>query len=78
MDKQFKINAFRTGLAKFVTFEESEWEILTQYLSFSTLKKKEHFVIEGKVCDYIAFIIQGAVRHYHVKDGQEITGYFLF
>ena len=78
MDNQFKINAFRTGLAKFVTFEESEWEILTQYLSFSTLKKKEHFVIEGKVCDYIAFIIQGAVRHYHVKDGQEITGYFCF
>ena len=38
MDKQFKINAFWTGLAKFVTFEEKEWEILTQYLSFSTLK----------------------------------------
>lgn len=77
-DKQFKINAFRAGLAQFITFEESEWEILSEYLSFSTLKKKDHFVVEGKVCDYIGFIIQGAVRHYYVKDGQEITGYFCF
>ncbi|GGG96033.1 Crp/Fnr family transcriptional regulator [Pedobacter zeae] len=78
MDKQCKINAFRTGLAQFVTFEEDEWEILSQHLSFSTLKKKEHFIVEGKVCDYMCFITRGAVRYYHIKDGQEITGYFSF
>lgn len=78
MDKQCKINAFRAGLTQFVTFEEDEWEILSQHLSFLTLKKKDHFIVEGKVCDYIAFIVHGSARHYHIKDGQEITGYFYF
>jgi CRP-like cAMP-binding protein len=78
MDKQFKINAIRTGLNQFVSFDEEEWEVFSQHLSFSTLKKKEHFAVEGKVCDHIAFIVQGAVRYYHIKDGQEITGYFSF
>lgn len=78
MDKQFKINAFRAGLMPFITFNEAEWELFTQHLSFSTLNKKEHFAVEGKVCDYMAFIVQGAMRYYHVKDGEEITGYFSF
>lgn len=78
MDKQLKLNSFRTGLSQFVSFDEKEWEVFSQYLSFSTLKKKEHFAVEGKVCNHIAFIVQGAVRYYHIKDGQEITGYFSF
>jgi CRP-like cAMP-binding protein len=78
MDRLSQLEAFRTGIAPFVTFNETEWEIFIQYLSFSTLSKKEHFAIEGKVCDYMAFITRGAVRYYHIKDGQEITGYFSF
>ncbi|MGQ7854761.1 Crp/Fnr family transcriptional regulator [Pedobacter sp. WC2501] len=78
MDKQTQLEAFRNGITQFVTFNDAEWEIFTQYLSFSTLSKKEHFAIEGKVCDYMCFITRGAVRYYHIKDGQEITGYFSF
>lgn len=78
MDRQFQLNAFRTGIAQFVTFTEAEWEVFIQHLSFSSLNKKEHFAIEGKVCDHMAFIVKGALRYYHLKDGQEITGYFSF
>jgi len=78
MDRQFQLNAFRTGVAQFVTFTEREWEVFIQHLSFSSLNKKEHFAIEGKVCDHMAFIVKGALRYYHLKDGQEITGYFSF
>lgn len=78
MDKQSQLAAFRKGITQFVTFNDTEWEIFTQYLSFSSLNKKEHFAVEGKVCDYMAFITRGAVRYYHIKDGQEITGYFSF
>ncbi|WP_175632142.1 Crp/Fnr family transcriptional regulator [Pedobacter ghigonis] len=78
MDRLSQLEAFRKGIAPFVTFNETEWEIFTQYLSFATLSKKEHFAIEGKVCDYMAFITRGAVRYYHIVDGQEITGYFSF
>nr|WP_276902167.1 Crp/Fnr family transcriptional regulator [Pedobacter kyonggii] len=78
MDKQAQLEAFRNGITQFVTFNDAEWEIFTQYLSFSTLSKKEHFAVEGKVCDYMCFITHGAVRYYHIKDRQEITGYFSF
>ncbi|WP_406825793.1 Crp/Fnr family transcriptional regulator [Pedobacter sp. KACC 23697] len=78
MDKQAQLEAFRKGIAQFVTFNDTEWEIFTPYLSFSNLSKKEHFAVEGKVCDYMCFITRGAVRYYHIKDGQEITGYFSF
>ena len=78
MDRQFQLNAFRIGIAQFVTFTEREWEVFIQHLSFSSLNKKEHFAIEGKVCDHMAFIVKGALRYYHLKDGQEITGYFSF
>lgn len=78
MDKQTQLEAFRKGIAQFVTFNDAEWKIFTPYLSFSSLSKKEHFAVEGKVCDYMCFITCGAVRYYHIKDGQEITGYFSF
>jgi len=78
MDRQFQLNAFRIVIAQFVTFTEREWEVFIQHLSFSSLNKKEHFAIEGKVCDHMAFIVKGALRYYHLKDGQEITGYFSF
>lgn len=78
MDKQLQLNAFRLGIAQFVTFSDLEWEMFTPYLSFSALDKKEYFAVEGKVCNYMAFIVKGALRYYHIKNGQEITGYFSF
>jgi len=78
MEKQAQIAAFRSGITQFVTFSEVEWEIFNRHLSFSVLNKKEHFAVEGKVCNHMAFITRGAVRYYHIKDGQEITGYFSF
>lgn len=69
---------FREQLKKYVEFNEAEWIVFTQYLSFSTLKKKKHFAEPGLVCRDIGFIVKGAVRYYYVKDGEEITGYFSF
>jgi CRP-like cAMP-binding protein len=78
IDTSAKSNLFRKSLEQFVTFNEAEWALFRQHLSFSTLKKKDHFAAEGKVCDYIGFILTGAVRYYHIKDGTDLTGYFSF
>jgi len=78
MDSSAALIVFRQCLEKFVVFNEAEWILFTQHLTFSTLKKKQHFATPDKVCDKIAFIVTGAVRYYHVKDGQDITGYFSF
>jgi len=69
---------FRKALEKFVTFSEEEWRLFVQYVSTSSLKKKEHFAREGEIAKYIGFILTGSMRYYHIKDGEEITGYFSF
>ena len=68
--------AFKQQLDKWVVFNDEEWAILKNHLQLKTLAKKEHFVQAGEVCQELAFILFGSVRLYHVKDGEEITGYF--
>lgn len=72
------LDMFRQALLPYVEFNEAEWIVFTQHLKFSLLKKKHYFAEYGKVCDKAGFIVSGAVRYFHVKDGEEITGYFSF
>ncbi|TSJ38552.1 Crp/Fnr family transcriptional regulator [Mucilaginibacter corticis] len=78
MDSSAALVIFRKALEKFVVFNEAEWIVFTQHLTFSTLKKKQYFAAYDKVCDKVAFIVTGSVRYFHIKDGQDITGYFSF
>lgn len=78
MDASTALNIFREQLKKYVDFNEAEWILFTQYLTLSNLKKKHYFAEHGKVCDRVGFIVKGSVRYFHVKDGEEITGYFSF
>jgi len=78
MDVINALTIFRKQLEKYVVFDEAEWSVFTQHLTFKPLKKKKYFTQPGIVCNDIGFIISGAVRYYHVKDGEEITGYFSF
>ena len=78
MDTLTALQNFRETLKKFVEFNEAEWIVFTQHLSFSSLKKKHYFAEAEKVCDKVGFIASGSVRYFHIKDGQDITGYFSF
>ncbi|WP_426668444.1 Crp/Fnr family transcriptional regulator [Mucilaginibacter sp. McL0603] len=78
MDSSVALQIFREQLKKYVEFNEAEWILFTQHLSFSSLKKKRYFAEYGQTCDKVGFILTGSVRYFHVKDGGEITGYFSF
>lgn len=78
MDTSVALQNFREYLKKYVNFNEAEWIIFSQHLSFSSLKKKHYFAEPEKVCDKVGFIASGSVRYFHIKDGQDITGYFSF
>jgi CRP-like cAMP-binding protein len=78
MDPSAAINIFREHLKKYIDFNEAEWILFTQHLSFSSLKKKHYFAEPEKIGDKVGFIAKGSVRYFHVKDGQDITGYFSF
>lgn len=37
------------------------------------LKRKDFLLREGTVCNFVAFLNTGIIRHFHIKDGNEIT-----
>jgi len=78
MDTLTALNKFREHAESFVPLNEAEWQTLVPLLEISTLKKKKNFAEPGKVCNHIALIVTGSVRFFHIKDGEEITGYFCF
>lgn len=71
-------NSFRKGLEKFILFTDAEWDVVQEHLNLIHLKKKKHFAEAGKVCNDVGFVVSGSVRYYHIKDGEDITGYFSF
>ncbi|MBS1526424.1 MAG: Crp/Fnr family transcriptional regulator [Bacteroidetes bacterium] len=78
MNNSDALAVFRKSIEKYVEFNEAEWIIFSQHLTISALKKKYYFATPEKICDKVGFIVEGAVRYFHVKDGQDITGYFSF
>jgi len=78
MNQETALNMFRERLKQYIDFNEAEWILFTHHLSFSSLKKKQYFAEYGDVCDKVGFIVSGSVRYFHMKDGQDITGYFSF
>jgi len=78
MDRLTAQGIFREELKKYADLNEAEWIVFCQHLEFRPLKKKRFFIQPGTICKEFGFIAKGAVRYYHVKDGEEITGYFSF
>ena len=78
MDSSTALNIFREHLKKYIDFNEAEWILFSQHLSFAKLKKKHYFAESDKVCNKVGFILRGSVRYFHIKDGEDITGYFSF
>jgi len=56
-----------------IAFSDQEFEVFLSCFSIRSLAKKEYFIQEGHYCREIAFINQGIFRHFHVKDGVELT-----
>lgn len=60
-------------LLSHVTFSQDELALTDQFFEPKTVKRKNFILQEGEVCNFIAFINNGTVRHFHIKDGNEIT-----
>lgn len=55
-----------------------DWELLVPHLEMRSLKKNEFFIREGKRASDIGFVLEGMLRQYYTKDGEEKTTYFFF
>jgi len=58
---------------RYVPFGTEEEEKIKLCFKLHVVKKKGFLLEEGNVCQFIAYVESGIIRHYHVKDGNEIT-----
>lgn len=64
-------------IAKFVTLDNNETEILLSALELRELKKKEHLLEAGQVCHHQYFVVKGCCRNYIINQkGNEQTTQF--
>lgn len=58
---------------EFVPFTRENLTLIDQFFEPQFFKRKTYILEEGKICDFIAYINKGTVRHFHIHDGNEIT-----
>jgi CRP-like cAMP-binding protein len=68
----------RQQIEKFLPLPEEEWQLLVPHLSLRKLKKHELFAEEGKVSNQVALVLEGMLRQFYIRDGEEKTTYFYF
>lgn len=59
--------------SKYIQLSELDRELIVSNFKQLKLKRKDFLLKEGKVCDFVAFLSSGVIRHFHTKDGNEIT-----
>ncbi|KFF04086.1 Crp/Fnr family transcriptional regulator [Flavobacterium reichenbachii] len=61
-------------IQKFIHLEPSEIETLESCLDVCKIKKKDHVLIEGQICNTMYFIVKGCLRQYIINaKGSEQT-----
>ena len=56
-----------------VPLSDAELGLLDSYFEPKIIRNKEFLLQDDKVCDFIGFIAEGSIRHFHIKDGVEKT-----
>lgn len=72
------LNFLRNYIHRFLPIPDDDWELLIPHINEKHLKKNEHFAREGKTANEIGFLLQGTMRHFYTKEGEEKTTYFYF
>jgi CRP-like cAMP-binding protein len=65
-------------IKNFSAITDADWELLLPHLTIKTLRKNELFITEGKKAVGLGFVLQGMLRQYYTKEGEEKTTYFFF
>lgn len=74
-----KISRLKNSIEAIVSLTNDEFQLFCDSFELITLKKNEFFLKEGKICNYIGLINQGAVIYFKsVDNGNEITTDFAF
>lgn len=72
------LNVLRTAIQRFVSLTDAEWELLTPHLRYRSLERGEKWISEGQKEQDMGIVLEGNIRHYYTRDGEEKTTYFYF
>ena len=78
MDHLQACSLLHTHTEAFGKMHDDDWELLLPHLTLNTLRKNQFFIQEGKKETRVGFVIDGMLRQYYTKDGEEKTTYFFF
>ncbi len=68
----------KTSLERLLPLSREEFIAFAMLLTERRLVKREPLLRAGEVCNQIAFVNQGCLRYYYLKDGNEFNGQFFF
>ncbi len=63
---------------QFVSLNADELALIDSYFVTVSIQRHAFLLQEGHICDFIAFVNEGLIRHFHTKDGEERTCDFSF
>ena len=68
----------KTSLERLLPLSREEFIAFAMLLTERRLVKREPLLRAREVCNQIAFVNQGCLRYYYLKDGNEFNGQFFF
>jgi CRP-like cAMP-binding protein len=72
------LERLKMAVYRFLPMSREDWQRLVPHLEVITLKRHELFAREGKVSGTIGFLLEGSMRHFYTREGEERTTYFYF
>ena len=67
------INDFFNALTRVTNLSDSEISAIVPKLELKEFKRLEHLLEEGNVENYVYYIVEGVIRNYCTKDGDDIS-----
>ena len=72
------MEVIRRYFNQFLPLNDQEWSAFEKCLSKEEIKKKEFLLKEGQIGDFIAFVAEGSLRFYVLREGEEKVIAFFF
>ncbi|MBS1509362.1 MAG: Crp/Fnr family transcriptional regulator [Bacteroidetes bacterium] len=73
-----ELDVMRSYISAFVPLNDDDWHLLAPHLCIKTLSKNHFLLKENKTATELGFVLEGMLRQYYTKDGEEKTTYFFF
>ena len=68
---------FLTSIRQLADFTDAEIELILRKFELRHIKKKTNLLPSGSIAKEVYFIINGCMRLYYEKDGEDISAYFF-